>query len=60
MKLFKEIGRGLKKVAKFAGRNSELIATVAGGPAAGKLVGMITKTVGADNFEDENDRRKTV
>ena len=52
MKLFKEIGRGLKKVAKFAGRNSELIATVAGGPAAGKLVGMITKSVGADNFED--------
>ena len=52
MKMFKEIGKGLKKIAKFAGRNSELIATVAGGPAAGKLVGMITKTVGADNFED--------
>lgn len=52
MSIFKKIGRSLKKVGKLAGNAAPLIATVAGGPSAGKLVGMLTKATGAKSLDE--------
>lgn len=52
MNLFREIGKGLKKVGKIAGSNAPMIATLAGGPMAGKLVSMLTRGTNTNSLED--------
>ncbi|MCJ8346696.1 hypothetical protein MJH12_14225 [bacterium] len=52
MNLFKEIGRGLKRIGKIAGNNAPMIATLAGGPMAGKLVSMLTRGTATNSLED--------
>ncbi|MCO4782048.1 MAG: hypothetical protein KC646_06945 [Candidatus Cloacimonetes bacterium] len=52
MNIFREIGKGLKKVGKIAGSGAPLIATLAGGPEAGKLVSMLTRGTNTNSLED--------
>ena len=52
MNLFKEIGKGLKKVGKLAGNSAPLIASIAGGPQAGKLVSILAKSTGTNSIEE--------
>lgn len=52
MNIFKEIGKGLKNIGKIAGNSAPLIATLAGGPMAGKLVSMLTKGTATNSIED--------
>lgn len=55
MNIFKELGKGIKRVGKLAGNGAPLIATLAGGPMAGKLVSMLTGATGTSSFEDALD-----
>ncbi|MCO4782658.1 MAG: hypothetical protein KC646_10080 [Candidatus Cloacimonetes bacterium] len=52
MNILREIGKGLKKVGKIAGSGAPLIATLAGGPQAGKLVSMLTRGTNTNSLED--------
>ncbi|PCJ15219.1 MAG: hypothetical protein COB02_18200 [Candidatus Cloacimonadota bacterium] len=52
MNIFRELGKGLKKIGHLAKNSAPLIATIAGGPQAGKLVSMLTRATGSKSLQE--------